>query len=580
MKDKATKKTHNPARSTNVFPKLCGADIELGNFVLGVQTNRGTGFEASRLLLREIDGLPRANTFRGESCNCAACTKEREALESAGSLKNKSGGSKGNGSRQVTVNPQDWGRKYLPSNGGCAYIDLDHLELCIPEVISAWDHVACWHAMLRIARTAMVNANEKLPAGRQIQVLVNNSDGRGNSYGSHLNFMITRRSWDNIFRRKIHYMLYLAAFQASSIVYTGQGKIGSENGAPEVEFQLSQRADFFERLVGSQTTHNRPIVNSRDEALCGRRNSESDDAEEMARLHVIFFDNTLSHVASLLKVGVMQIVLSMIEAEDVNINLLLDDPVEAVLTWSHDPTLQARAPLTSGEEITAVELQFRFLEEAKRFCAGGGCEGSVPRAAEILALWEDTLLKLEAGDLESLAPRLDWVLKYSILQGVTEQRPDLSWESPEIKHLDHLYSSLDPSEGLYWAYENEGIIERMVDESAIEHFTVNPPEDTRAWTRAMLLRWAGPDPVDDVDWDSIRFRVGSERYRTLFQRLDMADPLGFTKAIAESCFENAETLEELLDSLGAGDDAERALVKNAGTGSSRGRLRLRAQQAN
>ena len=96
----------------------------------------------------------------------------------------------------------------------------------------------------------------------------------------------------------------------------------------------------------------------------------------------------------------------------------------------------------------------------------------------------------------------------------------------------------------------------------------------------MLLRWAGPDAVDDVDWDSVRFRVGSERYRTLFQRLDMSSPLGFTKAIAESCFENAETLEELLDSLGAGDDAERALVKNAGMGASRGRLRLRPQQVN
>src|SRR6185312_4896745 len=114
MKDKATKKSQNPARSTKLFPKLCGADIELGNFVLGVQSNRGTGFEASRLLLREIDGLPRANTFRGEACNCAACTKEREALESAGSLKNKNGGSKGNGSRQVTVNPQDWAASICP----------------------------------------------------------------------------------------------------------------------------------------------------------------------------------------------------------------------------------------------------------------------------------------------------------------------------------------------------------------------------------------------------------------------------------------------------------------------------------
>ena len=95
----------------------------------------------------------------------------------------------------AVFNPQDWGRKYLPANGGCAYIDLNHLELCLPEVTSAFDHIACWHAMLRIARRALVAANEKMPEGKQIQALVNNSDGRGNSYGSHLNFLLTRRAW-------------------------------------------------------------------------------------------------------------------------------------------------------------------------------------------------------------------------------------------------------------------------------------------------------------------------------------------------------------------------------------------------
>src|SRR5207245_816604 len=109
--------------------------------------------------------------------------------------------------------------------------------------------------------------------GQRIHVLVNNSDGRGNAYGSHLNFLVTRRAWDNIFERKLHHMLYLASFQVSSIVYTGQGKVGSENGMPAVAFQLSQRADFFETLTGMQTTHERPIVNSRDEALCGERPS-------------------------------------------------------------------------------------------------------------------------------------------------------------------------------------------------------------------------------------------------------------------------------------------------------------------
>ncbi|HSB09192.1 MAG TPA: proteasome accessory factor PafA2 family protein [Blastocatellia bacterium] len=535
-------------KDSALLPKLCGADIELGNFILGLEAHRPTGFEASRLLLREIEGLPRADKFRGEPCDCPACRRDRSSAQERG----LAGTSEGNGEVQVRVNAQDWGRKYLPSNGGCVYIDLDHLELCLPEVLSAFDHVACWHAMLRIARAALDNTNSKLPSGTKVQVLVNNSDGKGNSYGSHLNFLITRRAWDNIFRRKIHYMLYLAAFQASSIVYTGQGKVGSENGAAEVDFQLSQRADFFERLLGAQTTHNRPIVNSRDEPLCGRRwkADEDDAAGEMARMHVIFFDNTLCHVASLLKVGVMQIVLSMIEAEEVNTELLLDDPVEAVLNWSHDPTLQARAAMTSGEELTAVELQLRFLAEAKRFTARYDSENITPRAAEIIALWEDTLLKLQAGDLSALAPRLDWALKYSLLQGVLDQRPDLSWSSPEIKHLDHLYSSLDVSEGLYWVFEKAGLIHRVVSEGLIQQLTANPPEDTRAWTRAMLLRWAGPDAVEDVDWDSILFKTGSERNRGRYRKLEMSNPLAFTRAISEPGFENASSLDELLDALG------------------------------
>ena len=556
MNDRGNRRGHSSEAGVAHLPKLCGADIELGNFVLGVRSKRGTGFEASRLLLREIEGLPRVERFRGEPCDCAACRRARESSERGETIGAVGRSSTGNGGVQGSVNPQDWGRKYLASNGGCAYIDLDHLELCLPEVLSAYDHVACWHAMLRIARGALESANEKLPSGRKVQVLVNNSDGKGNSYGSHLDFLITRRAWDNIFCRKIHYMLYLAAFQASSIVYTGQGKAGSENGAAEVPFQLSGRADFFERLVGAQTTHNRPIVNSRDEPLCGRSAARDDDdaAGEMARLHVIFFDNTLCHVASLLKVGVMQIVLAMIEAEQVNIELLLDDPVDAVTRWSHDPTLRAQAMLTTGEELTAVELQLRFLEDAKQFVASGGCDSVVPRAGEIVALWEDTLLKLQAGDFESLAPRVDWVLKLSVLQQVLDQNPELTWDSPEIKHLDHLYSSLDQSEGLYWAYERGGFVERVVADEQIECFTVSPPDDTRAWTRAMLLRWAGPEVVDDVDWDSIRFNTGYERYRTTYRKLDLANPLAFTKAASARAFEHATTLDELLDSLGGANE--------------------------
>ena len=522
------------------LPKLCGADIELGNFVLGMARRDGTCHEACRAVLREIHGLPVANSH---SYSCSSSSWQPAVY----------GGRRDERDQACTASySQDWGRKFLPRNGGCAYIDLDHLELCIPEVTSAWDHVAAWHAMLRIAREALAAANGDQPSGRKIQVLVNNSDGQGNSYGSHLNFLISRRAWDNIFVRKLHQLQYLASFQVSSLVITGQGKVGAENGAPETAYQISQRADFFKTLIGSQTTFDRPIVNSRDETLCGRAGAVRDGASP-ARLHSIFFDNTLAHVPCLLKVGLMQMILAMIEGDCANPALLLDDPVDAVVRFSHDPTLEARAALASGREATAVELQLLFLEEAQRFAAGGGFDGIVPRSAEILTLWEDTLTKLKARNLAALARRLDWVIKLVGIERAMDRRPGLDWNSSEIKFLDHLYSSLD-GDGLYWAYEKSGLVERVVSDEQIQALADNPPPDTRAWTRAMLLRLAPPESVNSVDWDSITFKLRGRSFWPAYRTVALADPRGFTKAETESAFRDMENLEDVLDALEVSPD--------------------------
>ena len=519
------------------LPKLCGADIELGNFVLGAP-GLDTGAQASRALLAEIDGLPRLGSV---SYTYSPYT--------SGSSSYGYGHSKSAESTASGWNPQDWGRKFLPTNGGCIYIDLDHLELCLPETLSAWDHAAAWHAMLRIARRAMDSANARLPEGRSIQVLVNNSDGHDHSYGSHLNFLVTRRAWDNIIRRKPHYLGWLASFQASSIVYTGQGKVGAENGAPEVPFQISQRADYFQTLVGTQTTFDRPIVNSREEHLCGGSRWSIDPAAP-ARLHVIFFDNTLSHFSCVLKVGVMQLALAMMEGERVNPALVLDDPLEALGVYSRDPTLGSRTRLASGGAATAVELQFLFLEEAKRFAAEGGFEGFVPRAQEILELWEDTLRRFQAADWQGLARRLDWVMKLTILQRTMKQRRSLHWDSPEIRHLDQVYASLDPS-GLYWAFEQSGFAERLLNEERIRHFCAEPPGDTRAWTRAMLLRAAPAEWVDNVDWDSLSFRVRDGSYWPARRTIEMGNPLGMTAAEMAPLFAAEGSFADLLDTLEA-----------------------------
>jgi proteasome accessory factor A len=547
--------------------KMLGADTELGNFILGGDPDTDTCREASQALLREIDGLPLVSTRHAAACNCAVCRPAWRSDDAMGSDDDTTGAEWGQApSDTIVYDPQDRGRKFLASNGGCAYIDMNHLELCVPEVRSARDHVAAWHAMLRIARRALEAADAGMPEGQNLQVLIANSDGFDHSYGSHLNFLLTRRAWDNLFYRKLQYLLTLASYQVSSIIFTGQGKVGSENGAQPVDFQLSQRADFFETLTAECTMFRRPIVNNRNEPLCGDRSYAPGDGpggKGLARLHVIFYDATLSHVATFLKVGVLQIVLAMIEAEALRPDIVLDDPLVALRRWSHDPTLRATALMTSGQRLSAIEVQLLFLEEAKRFVDGGGCDGIVPDCRLILDLWEDTLKKLQTGDLEALAPRLDWALKLLILEEARRRRR-ITWGSPEMKRLDLAYGNLDADVGLYWVYERAGLLERVAPEERIAWFVENPPEDTRAWARAMLLRRAEAHQVDDVDWDRIRFSLAAPGEMTSYRKLDLGNPLGFTRREMASLFTREASLGTILDTLGA--DHEEPRIGAMGTG--------------
>jgi len=551
--------SHTTSTRTRI-PKLVGSDVELGNMILGRESRDGTGAAAARMLLRRVDGFPTSSGYAvpnsdgykagGVPAPGYAATEPCDAgYYGWGSPR----GLWGYGGSYGAANPQDWGRKYLSSNGGCVYIDLDHLELCTPEVLSARDHLAASRAMLLIAREAMLAADEELPRGQRLVVLVNNSDGNSNAYGSHLSFLITRSEWHRLFELLYPDLFLLAAFQASSIVVTGAGKVGAENGHDPVAYQISQRADFIETLTGPQTTWRRPLVNTRDEPLCGfhRRGSDAGSLDhQMARLHCIFYDNTLCHVSSFLKVGMMQVLLAMLEAGHRDPGLILEDPVTALHTWSHDPDLRARAPLGSGTTVTAVELQRAFLERAKAFVRSEGELEHVPDASLIVELWDDTIAKLEARSFDALRPRLDWILKRSLLERALRDRPDLDWSSPEIKHLDLLYSSLDDADGLYWACERAGAVERIVTDGEIERFIHQPPEDTRAWTRAMLLRRTGRPGVDHTDWDEIKVVVGRNRWGWPSTRtVTLADPLGFTKADSEPDFSRADSLSNLLDSL-------------------------------
>jgi proteasome accessory factor A len=247
----------------------------------------------------------------------------------------------------------------------------------------------------------------------------------------------------------------------------------------------------------------------------------------------------------------MRIYLAMLEQGLVNPRLLLEDPLAAIHGYSPDPTLQVRAELISGERLSLLELQGAFLEDAKRHAAQGVFDSVVPEAGRILALWEDTLVKFERADWDGVARRgIDWVLKLTAIERALDEHPDLDWNSPGVKVLDHLYGSLG-DDGLYWAYEKSGFVEQLVAPERVAFFETNPPSETRAWTRAHLLRRAAEEgvTVTAVDWDTMTFKMRGRHGWPIYRTLDMADPLGFTEALARPIFESAEDFAELLDGL-------------------------------
>src|SRR5512134_1122471 len=187
-------------------------------------------------------------------------------------------------------------------NGARYYVDHAHPEYSTPECAGPRDLVIHDKAGERILERSLRELERAMPGGQRIAVYKNNSDGKGNSYGTHENYLVDRAvPFGNLVRD-------LTPFFVSRQIFCGAGKLGTEASWDDRDrhrFQLTQRADFFEAEVGLETTLKRPIINTRDEPHA--------DPDRYRRLHVIVGDANLCEVATFLKVGTTALVLKMIE---------------------------------------------------------------------------------------------------------------------------------------------------------------------------------------------------------------------------------------------------------------------------
>jgi len=415
------------------------------------------------------------------------------------------------------------------TNGARYYVDHAHPELSGPECADPRSVVIWDKAAEEILRRSMTAARSALPDGQEIVIYKNNSDRKGNSYGTHENYLMDRRV---PFGRVV---AQVTPHFITRQLYIGAGKVGSEVGGlgpDKVPFQLTQRADFFEEEVGLETTLKRPIVNTRDEPHA--------DPQKYRRLHVIVGDANLSETATFLKVGTTGLVLAMIEDDWLPTPVAFDSPVWALRQVSYDLTLRQALPLIDGTTTTALAVQWQLFERAKAYVAevdgdvlGGG-------AAEVLAQWEEILVGLESDPM-GLADRLDWVAKLRVIGGYRE-RHDLAWDDPRLAAMDLQYHDLRPSKSLFARLG----VRRLTTDAEVLHAVDHPPSDTRAYFRGRCLqRW--PDRIVSANWDSIVFDVGADALR----RVPMMEPIRGTEAHVGSLLDECTSASELLDRLGA-----------------------------
>ncbi len=378
----------------------------------------------------------------------------------------------------------DWDSVSMNSilpNGARFYVDHAHPEYASPESMYPqeallWDLAGDYICAQTVAEIAEHASEQGLPV---INLYKNNTDSKGQSYGAHENYLLSRETnFDDV-------IAGLLPFFATRHIMIGAGRVGIGRNGQYAGFQISQRADFFERTVGLETTLRRPMVNTRDEPHA--------DNSKYRRLHVISGDANMSQYSNLLKFGTAALVLELIE-KGACPRILLKDPVEAMHTVSHDLSLSARLPLTNGQSMTALEIQESYLKAAWDLEAQAD-----QQTHEVLSLWQQTLQGLRT-DLFSLADRLDWVAKYQLLGHYLNQ--GLDWKDPKLAAIDLQYADIRPQKGLYFKLVERGRMQTIFSQQEIQAASWKPPTDTRAFLRGMMVRqW--PEELVSVNWDTI-----------------------------------------------------------------------------
>ena len=464
---------------------------------------------------------------------------------------------------RLTAQEEAWqrGTATCVAAGGRLYVDHGHPEYATPECTGAAQAVLADRAGDLLVASG---AEQLRRRGVKARLFKNNVDGKGATYGTHENYLVPRAiDFDDLTQALVPLLVVRP-------LLLGSGRVGIGVVAQNADFQITQRADYLEKVVGLGTTVDRPLVNTRDEPHA--------DPQRWRRLHLVAGDANCFDTMNWLKLGMTSLVLQVL-ADGVPASwrrLRLADPVAQARDVSRDTRLQGALELADGRRLSALEILEHYLETVRNHLESQGrpapapagdplrpnlaalADGADTEGAEtgaILAFWEASLASLrelqaqlanggEPGASPGPAGHLEWVAKQQLLEATARRHPGAGGHSV-LHAVDLAWSELSPagrglSEQVPAGVDARG---RLSDE-AVEAALAEPPATTRAWLRGRLVS-AFPGQVVAAGWHSMVLETGEKDQR----RLPLTDPLSFPRAATAPALKDAADVVEVLARL-------------------------------
>jgi len=316
--------------------------------------------------------------------------------------------------------------RVLP-NGARLYNDHGHPEYSTPECRSIFElanhDCAGQKAILRAAK----HYSEQ--EGLAVMTYKNNTDYHGASYGTHESYLVPRElGFERLFRDVLPMMV-------ARQILVGAGKVGSENSR-NVDYQLSQRADFLTEAANAETLYRRPIFNTRDEPHA--------NTQDWIRLHVICGDANMISEATARKAGLIKLAIALAQIQEAPL-WRLKDPVRSFQDVSRDQTFQFRIELEQRSWTTAQDVLESYFSAAERLL-------DLDDELKWVVDSSRSLITDLHHDFSQFSRHVDWAAKKAMLtQFIEEEGSD--WSDPHLRAFDLEYHNVDPEEGLHSALE-------------------------------------------------------------------------------------------------------------------------------